>query len=162
MGVDLKSVPGPGGTRFVDDALVEDVDGETRLVGSACTDCGAVTFPAQGSCPRCAGQNVGRRPLARTGLLWGYTIQGFPPKPPYLGAGEPFVPYGVGYVDLGGEVLVETRIVADDLDGLRTGMPMEMVLEPFHRTAGGETIVTFAFAPVTGTPTGAGTTGGQS
>jgi uncharacterized OB-fold protein len=47
-------------------------------------------------------------PLARTGTLWTYTVQGFRPKSPYDGP-EEFSPYAVGYVDLG-EVLVESRL----------------------------------------------------
>jgi uncharacterized OB-fold protein len=90
---------------------------------------------------------VERHELATTGTLWTFTIQGFPPKSPYLEADRPFRPYGVGYVDLGGAVLVESRLVADDLAALRIDMPMELVLEPFHRDEAGEDIVTFAFAP---------------
>ena len=128
--------------------MLVDVDGEQRLLGSRCVDCGAVTFPAQGSCPRCAGTEVEPRPLARHGALWSYTIQSFRPKTPYVGAEQPFTPYGVGYVDLGGEVLVEARLVADDLGSLRIGDEMELVLETLVRGADGVDIRTFAFAPV--------------
>ena len=109
------------------------VDGEPHLVGSACRACGAVTFPAQGSCTGAPATDVERRPLATTGTLWAFTVQGFPPKTPYLQARAPFTPFGVGYVDLGGEVLVEARLVAGDLESLRIGQPMELVLEPLHR-----------------------------
>lgn len=132
--------------RVVGRELLTEVDGLSHLVGSACGDCGAVSFPAQASCPKCTGQNIETRPLPRRGTLWGFTVQGFPPKPPYVGADALFVPYGVGYVDLG-EVLVESRIATDDLDGLRVGMAMELVLAPLPSGAGGESVVTFAFAP---------------
>ena len=116
----------------LDGVLVDD-----QLVGSRCTACGAVTFPAQGSCPRCTSRDVETHPLATTGTLWTWTVQGFPPKEPYLGADQPFEPYGVGYVDLGA-VLVETRLVGD-LTALRIGAPVELVVEPFFDG------VTFAF-----------------
>jgi uncharacterized OB-fold protein len=132
--------------RVVGRELLTEVDGEPRLVGSACGDCGAVSFPAQASCPRCTGQNVEIRPLPRRGTLWGFTVQGFSPKSPYLGADAPFVPFGVGYVDLG-DVLVASRLATDDLDGLQVGMAMELVLAPLPSEAGGESVVTFAFAP---------------
>jgi len=136
----------PPGARLLGDGVIEGLPDAPHLVGSACRACGAVTFPAQGSCTRCTATAVERRPLATTGTLWGFTVQGFPPKPPYVGADAPFVPYGVGYVDLG-DVLVESRIATHDLDGLRVGMAMELVLAPLPSGAGGEQVVTFAFAP---------------
>jgi uncharacterized OB-fold protein len=139
----LENVP-----RVVGREVMVDVDGVPHLAGSRCASCEAVTFPAQSSCPRCAGQDVEPHRLARRGTLWTFTIQNFPPKTPYLGAEGPFQPYGVGYVELAGEVIVEARLVTDDMSKLRIGLPMELVLEPFHRSADGEAVLTFAFAPV--------------
>ena len=93
MGVERKTKSGPQ-RRLVAEGLFEDVAGEPALVGSACDDCSAVTFPAQVSCTKCTGQNVQLRPLARTGTIWGFTVQRFPPKPPYPGADGPFVRTG--------------------------------------------------------------------
>ena len=129
------------------DVLQETADGP-RLVGSRCRDCAAVTFPAQGSCPRCAGQATDEHLLAATGTLWGFTIQGFPPKKPFLAADAPFTPYGVGYVELAGEVLVEARIVATSPDELRVGMPLRLVVVPFHTSETGEELLTYAFQGV--------------
>ena len=57
--------------------------------------------------------------LARRGRLWAWTTQDFPPpSPPYAGpTGKDFVPFGVGYVELPGEVKVETRLTEADPDG---------------------------------------------
>jgi uncharacterized OB-fold protein len=118
-----------------------------RLAGSRCRDCAAVTFPAQRSCPRCASEATDEHPLAADGTLWGFTIQGFPPKTPYLAADAPFTPFGVGYVDLAGEVLVEARLVATSPDELRIGMSMRLVVVPFHTSDAGEELLTYAFAP---------------
>jgi uncharacterized protein len=149
------SPPANAPGRLVDAELLVDVDGEAHLVGSRCVDCGAVAFPAQGSCTRCTGELVRPHVLARSGTLWTYTIQGFPPKTPYLEADAPFQPFGVGYIDLGGEVLVESRLVADDLARLHIGMVLELVLEPFHRDRStGTDVVTFAFAPLARTSHG--------
>jgi uncharacterized OB-fold protein len=98
------------------------------LLGSACRACGTVTFPRQASCPRCTSTDVGEHQLARRGTLWSWTIQRFRPKsPPYVGP-EEFEPYGVGYVELPGEVRVETRLTEADPARLRIGMPMELTL----------------------------------
>lgn len=89
--------------------------------------------------------------LGRRGTLWTWTVQGFPPKsPPYIGNADPktFTPFGVGYVELPGEVKVETRLTEADPSKLTIGMEMEMVVVPLGTDADGNEIVTFAFAPV--------------
>ena len=120
---------------------------DPRLVGSSCRLCGATTFPAQGSCPRCTAEAMEERLLPRTGTLWSFTIQGFRPKTPYIGP-EDFEPYGVGYVELPGQVIVESRLTENDPDRLEIGMPMELVIVPFRRDESGEDVMTFAFRPV--------------
>jgi uncharacterized OB-fold protein len=119
-----------------------------QLIGGRCGRCGIVTFPAQDSCPRCASTEMAEHALARRGRLWAWTTQEFPPpSPPYAGpTGDDFVPYGVGYVELGGEVRVETRLT--ETEGLETGMEMELVLVPFRTDDEGNEVVTFAFRPV--------------
>ncbi len=117
------------------------------LLGSECERCGTVTFPRQGACPRCTSTDVGARRLSRRGTLWTWTVQRFRPKsPPYAGdEAEAFEPYGVGYVELPGEVRVEARLTESDPARLRIGMEMELTLIP---VPGGEHAVTFAFRPV--------------
>jgi uncharacterized OB-fold protein len=123
---------------------------EPQLIGAECPACGIVTFPAQDSCPRCASTDMAEHLLARRGRLWAWTTQDFPPpSPPYAGpTGTDFVPFGVGYVELPGEVKVETRLTSADPAVLRDGMEMELVLVPFRTDADGTEVVTFAFAPV--------------
>jgi uncharacterized OB-fold protein len=123
-------------------------DGPPRLIGSRCARCGTVAFPAQPSCPKCTSVEVTRRLLARRGTLWTWTIQCFPPKSPPYAVQDPgaFEPYGVGYVELPGEVRVEARLTESDPGRLRIGMPMELTLVPAPgQEAGG--VVTYAFRP---------------
>jgi len=121
---------------------------QPQLIGGRCAACGIVTFPAQGSCPRCASTEMVEHLLSRRGRLWAWTTQEFPPpSPPYTGAsGKDFVPFGVGYVELGGEVRVEARLT--ETAGLVDGMEMELVLVPFRKDEEGNEVVTFAFRPV--------------
>jgi uncharacterized protein len=122
-----------------------------HLLGSRCVDCGTHAFPAQSGCQRCAGTNTAPVELSNRGTLWTFTVQGFPPKaPPYKGDVDPatFKPFGVGYVELPGEVKVETRLTESDPAKLRIGMEMQMVLETIATDADGNDIVTFSFAPV--------------
>ena len=108
--------------------LLAGTPSEPVLLGSECGRCGTVSFPRQGTCPRCTSTEVSERRLARRGTLWSWTIQRFRPKsPPYQGP-EEFEPYGVGYVELPGEVRVEARLTESDPARLRIGMPMELTL----------------------------------
>ena len=124
---------------------------EPRLIGGRCSDCGIVTFPFQGSCPRCASVEMSEHLLARTGRLWAWTTQSFPPpSPPYAGAtGTDFVPFGVGFVELG-DVKVEARLTTADAGILRNGMELELAVVPFGTDAEGNEVVTFAFRPLEG------------
>ena len=116
------------------------------LVGGRCTSCGSVVFPRQTPCARCAGTGIEEHVLATSGTLWTWTVQGFRPKTPYDGP-EEFTPYGVGYVDLGGEVLVEGRLTVADPARLAIGMCVELVTETYALDDAGTPCVTFAFAP---------------
>ena len=81
--------------------------------------------------------------LSTEGTIWAFTEQLFPPKPPYAVQGADFRPYFVGYVELAGEVIVESRIVATP-GSLRIGQPVRLITEAF---APHGDVVTFAFTP---------------
>jgi uncharacterized OB-fold protein len=142
-------VPEAAQLSFIADGLIGGAPDAPRLIGSGCRLCGTVAFPSQSSCPRCTSQETEEHLLARTGTLWTWTIQGFAPKPPYAGDRESFVPYGVGYVELAGEVRVEARLRESDPERLQIGMEMELVLEPAPGHAD-DGVMTFAFAPIEG------------
>jgi uncharacterized OB-fold protein len=120
---------------------------EPQLVGGRCPGCSAMTFPQQASCPRC-GAAMERHLLGRRGTLWTWTVQSFEPKAPFVGP-TPFEPYGVGYIELPGELLVESRLTEADPDRLAIGVEVELVIESFRRD-GVDEVVTFAFRPVPG------------
>jgi uncharacterized OB-fold protein len=129
---------------LVADGLIAGPAEAPALVASRCRHCGVVAFPRQSSCAACTSGDVEDHRLARRGTLWTWTIQCFPPKsPPYAGAPEDFEPYGVGYVELPGELRVEALLTEADPARLRIGMPMELVLVP---APGGA--LTYAFRPV--------------
>lgn len=127
---------------------------QPQLIGSRCRACGVLTFPAQHSCGACTSVDVEEQLLGRTGTLYTWTVQGFRPKPPYAGPAE-FEPYGVGYVELPGELRVEARLTEADPDRLRIGMPVELVVVLFGDK------VTYAFAPA-GAPAAAAPAEGRS
>jgi uncharacterized OB-fold protein len=87
-------------------------------------------------------------PLPSTGKLWSYTIQRFRPKtPPYIGP-ETFEPFALGYVELPGALIVESRLTGVEFDKLHIGMPMQLVIVPFCKSADGATLTTYAFKPI--------------
>jgi hypothetical protein len=113
---------------------------QPRLIGGRHLATGEIVFPMPGGD---AAQHHAPVALSRTGTLWSWTSQEFRPKsPPYAGP-EAFVPFLLGYVELPGEVIVETRIEGAALSELKLDMPMELVLTEF---APGRT--TFAFRPI--------------
>jgi uncharacterized protein len=105
-----------------------------------------VTFPPQDRCPRCGVGDAEQCALGRRGTLWTWTVQMFPPKPPFRG-GEDFEPFGVGFVELPGEVRVEARLTEADPAALHIGMAMELVARPVPGRED-EDVFTVAFAPV--------------
>jgi uncharacterized OB-fold protein len=121
-----------------------------RLIAGRCRDCQVVTFPRQAACPRCTGRNIEGHVLPAEGLLWTWTVQRFPPKPPFRSPGD-FEPYGVGYVEFPGECIVEGRLTTADPARLRIGARMRMTLIENHRDPDGTAVTTYAFEP-TGPP----------
>lgn len=114
---------------------------EPRLIGGKLPS-GEVVFPMPVGD---AAEGVEPWPLARKGKLWSFTSQEFRPKSPYEGPGEgpmDFKPYLLGYIELPGEVIVESLIVDARLDQLKLGMAMEFTIVPFN-----DQHTTFAFRP---------------
>ncbi|MEM7740575.1 MAG: OB-fold domain-containing protein [Pseudomonadota bacterium] len=122
-------------------------DGCVELFGGRDRNTGAITFPMpEGG----EAERYEEVQLQNTGTLWSYTVQRFPPKaPPFLGVTdrEAFQPFAVGYVELDSQVIVESRIVVDDFDRLKIGLPMELTTDRFTSGVDGSTIETFAFTP---------------
>ena len=89
--------------------------------------------------------------LGRRGTLWTWTVQSYPPKaPPFAGNVDPatFKPFGVGYINIDDQLLVESRLTISDPDELEIGMELELVLDPLYINDAGDEVVTFAFGPV--------------
>lgn len=113
-------------------------EAEPRLIGGRHRATGEIVFPMPlGD----AAANYEAIPLSRSGTLWSWTVQSFRPKsPPYDGP-EAFEPFALGYVELPGEVIVETRLTRTE--GLAIGMPVELAIIPFD-----DTRATYAFRPL--------------
>ncbi len=125
---------------------------QAHLIGSRCSDCGAYAFPRQTGCSRCCGTAVEPVELGRSGTLWTWTIQSFrPPSPPYQGPDkrpEDFQPFMLGMVELPGECRVLGRILANSPEDIEIGMPMELTLFPYTQDEDGNSVIGYAFKPV--------------
>ncbi len=119
-----------------------------RLIGGRNLETGRLVFPFPSGVEGALYEPV---PLSRTGWLWSWTVQRFRPKsPPYRGPAG-FAPYAVGYVELPGEIIVETRLTDVEFDGLRLGMPVALTLLPVADD-GGTAVITYAFRPLADDP----------
>jgi uncharacterized OB-fold protein len=120
---------------------------EPQLIASKCSRCSEVSFPKQDSCPNCTSNSTEEVLLGRRGSLWTWTIQNFPPPPPYTGNVDPFTPYGIGYIELPEGIRIESRLTASDPQALEIGMEMELVIEKFRDADDGQELMTFAYQP---------------
>ncbi|MBN8844422.1 MAG: OB-fold domain-containing protein [Sphingomonadales bacterium] len=112
-------------------------EAEPRLIGGRRGD-GEIVFPVPSGDAATLVEPVA---LSRCGTLWSWTTQGFEPKEPYSGP-QPFQPFLIGYVELPGEVIVETRIVDAAPADLAIGMPMTFAVVAFDDRRS-----TYAFRP---------------
>jgi uncharacterized OB-fold protein len=116
-----------------------------RLLGSRCTVCGRHHFPRQDTCPYCTAEGAAPVELSGTGRLWSWTTVTSAP-PGYHGD----VPYGFGVVELPEGLRVIARLTEIDSARLSAGEPMELVVVPVRVLDGRQQVVTYAFAPRSG------------
>jgi len=125
---------------FTDDSM-------TALLGARNKQTGHISFPL----PLTPNDNIEPIELATRGTVWTYTVQRFPPKPPYLGPAEPetFKPYVVAYVSLPGQTMVESRLTGVEPEDVKIGMEVELVAIPLNPDApDDEQKIIHAFKPV--------------
>lgn len=136
----------PSGPAPIAQGLFEVAADGPHLIGGRRKSDGRIVFPMpQGAEARFF------EPISLTnqGTLWSYTVQRFRPKTPsYMGADDDktFKPFALGYVELPGEVIVETRIEVDNFQRLKIGMPMKLIIVDFPRLDG-KTVSSYAFTP---------------
>jgi uncharacterized OB-fold protein len=110
---------------------------EPALLGTRCTDCGTVFFPANNTfCrnPRCNGEAFEQVELSRRGRVWSYTDAQYQPPAPYIPRTDPYVPFALAAVELEAEGIIVLGQVADGygVKDLRVGAEVELVVEPLY------------------------------
>ncbi len=119
-----------------------------RLLGSKCATCGTPYFPKTSICrrPDCAASKIEDAQFGPRGTLWSYSVQHYPPPPPAK-YDEPYSPYAMGMVDLDEGLRVLARISTNDLDAIKPGMAVELVIERLYGDAQGNEVLTWKFRP---------------
>ena len=115
------------------------------LVGTRCTDCATVFFPAGRSwCrnPRCASSTFDEITLSTTGTIWSFTDAQYAPPAPYVAA-DPYVPFAIVAVELADEGIVVLGQAADGVTvaDLEVGGRVELVVETLYADADGDKLV---------------------
>jgi uncharacterized OB-fold protein len=121
------------------------------LLGSQCAVCDAYMFPASPGCSACGGDECRPVELANRGTLYTWTTQEFLPKEPYLGPETPadFKPWAIGYIELPGQLRVETRLYDVEPDALFFDQEFELTIRPFTQDPDGTDVYAFGFRPTT-------------
>jgi len=115
---------------------------QLRLIGGRHRASGRMVFPLPDDI-----ESFEPVELLSRGTLWSYTVQRFPPKsPPYRGA-EPFEPFALGYVELPGALIVESRLTEVNFDALRLGLPIELTTAALRTDPDGCVVLSYAFRP---------------
>lgn len=127
--------------------LFEWFDDGAHLIGSRCRECAEVTFPTTPFCPQCCAQTTEDIPLSQRGVLYSFTVQRFRPPPPYRGP-DPFVPYGVGMIELPEGLRVTAVLEENDPEKLRVGMEMALATTTFFEDQEGNEVLGYKFKVV--------------
>lgn len=124
---------------------------EPRLMASKCKSCGHYFFPPVTSCrnPNCTekGGPLEDVLLNNRGKLINYTVNYYPPPPPYHSP-DPFVPFGVGIVKLPEGISITGQIAAGYEEGLKMGIDMEVIIEKLYEDEQGNDVLAWKFRPV--------------
>lgn len=115
------------------------------LVGSRCTTCGTVFFPAERSfcrSPRCEGAEFESVELSRRGRIWSYTDAQYQPPAPYVAA-DPYTPFTLAAVELAEEkmVVMGQMVPGVTVDDLHVGDEVELVLGTLYEDDDHEYVV---------------------
>jgi len=120
---------------------------KAHLIGSKCRTCGEVEFGSKTICGNCQGEELDEIALSNRGKLWTYTVLYYPP--PLYKSPDPFVPYGVGWVELPEGIAIHSLLTESDVTKLKIGMDMESVIDKFDEDEDGNEVMIYKFKPVT-------------
>ena len=119
---------------------------QVRLIGSKCKGCSEISFGKRETCSSCGGKDLEEIPLGRKGKLWTYTIIRHKPPGDYKGP-DPFMPFGLGLVELPEGIRVLSPIQCD-LKKLTVGMELELEVYPLYTDENKKEVMAYRFRAV--------------
>ncbi len=119
---------------------------QVRLIGSRCNSCKEVSLGKRSTCPNCAAEDMEEIALSKTGKLWTYTVIRNRPPGDYKGP-DPFIPFGLGLVELPEGIQVLTPIDYD-VDKLNIGMELELEVYKLYQDEEGNDVMAFKFKAI--------------
>lgn len=130
----------------VKEGLWEMIDQQPKLIGDVCEECGEIFFPPKviKFCAHCHSRKLNKTGLSREGKIKNFTVVYQRPAGGFYNGPVPFA-YGV--VELPEKVWVQTLFAGCDLETLRTGMAVRLVVEKLSGDAD-EEMLTYKFVPV--------------
>ncbi|MBM3154202.1 MAG: DNA-binding protein [Chloroflexi bacterium] len=120
---------------------------QPSLLGSRCRSCGETYFIIRNRCEQCQSEDLEHIELSRRGKLHSYSIMYYPAPPPYKPP-DPFVPYGLGWIELPEGLAVLSHLTENNPEKLRVGMEMELIVEKLEEDEMGNEVMYYKFRPV--------------
>jgi uncharacterized OB-fold protein len=123
---------------------------EPQLIGSRCQSCGHYFFPRAKTCrnPLCdKAKPLAEVKFSSKGKLFAYTVNHYPPPPPYHQP-DPFVPFAVVSIALPEGIKVGGQVPRDvDINSLKVGMDMKVSREVLYKEEDGTEVICWMFRP---------------
>ena len=120
---------------------------QVRLKGSKCRVCGEVFLGKSSACGNCAGEDLEEKVLSPRGKLWTYTVLRNRPPGDYKGP-DPFVPFALGLVEVPEGIRILSPLTDCDVDNLKIGMELELVVDKLFVDDEGNEVMSFKFKPI--------------
>jgi uncharacterized protein len=122
------------------------------LLGTRCRECRSYFFPRESFLcrnPACMSREFDEVELSRRGTIWSFTSTCYQPPPPYVPTADPFEPFTLAAVELAEErmIVMGQMVPGVDVDDLRAGMAVELVLDTLFEDDEHEHIV-WKWAPI--------------
>ncbi len=123
-------------------SMIQDV----RLAGTRCRSCGESFLGKRSVCENCSSESMEEIRFGNRGKLYSYTVIRHRPPGDYKGP-DPFVPFGLGLVELPEGIRVLSRLDGD-IDTLKIGMELELEVYKLYEDAEGDEVMAFHFKKV--------------
>jgi len=120
---------------------------KVRLAGSKCKDCDEVFLGKVIGCENCGSQDLESVALSSEGKLYTYTVLNIPLRGDYKGPRDPFVPLGIGLVELPEGCRIMTPLTVNEPERLKVNMPMRVIIDTLYTDAEGNEVFSFKFGP---------------